>query len=301
MVRHAVAWLKNVQQHRRLGRELRQLRRPDTGRRRRADRVADRVGMLGLIAAGEAHSDAVKRGIDCLHSTQKADGTWHEEPFTGTGFPKVFYLKYHLYALYFPLMALARYATSEFEHAFSAESDLTMAGYIVKKKLTRKKRFPLVLMLEPLHACNLTCTGCGRIREYETTIKQKLTVEECLRLGRRVRRADRVDLRRRADDLSADRRAGRADHPQAQAHLPLHQRHVHRKRLHEFRPTSRFFFNVHLDGLEKTHDLAVEREGVFRPAVEGIKAAKEAGFLVCTNTTIYKETDIAEIDDCSPT
>src|SRR5204862_7315883 len=56
----------------------------------------------------------------------------------------------------------------------------SMAGYIVKKKITRAKRFPLVLMLEPLHACNLTCTGCGRIREYSQTIKEKLSVEECL-------------------------------------------------------------------------------------------------------------------------
>src|SRR5207237_4069001 len=68
------------------------------------------------------------------------------------------------------------------------------------------------------------------------------------------------------------------------------------KRLHLFRPTSRFFFNVHLDGLEETHDKAVERKGVFKAAVEGIKAAKQAGFLVCTNTTVYKETDMAEID-----
>src|SRR5205823_4715486 len=69
-----------------------------------------------------------------------------------------------------------------------------------------------------------------------------------------------------------------------------------RKRLHEFRATSRFFFNVHLDGLEETHDRAVEREGVFRAAVDGIRAAKDAGFLVCTNTTVYKETDLGEID-----
>ena len=55
-----------------------------------------------------------------------------------------------------------------------------MAGYMVKKKLKREKRFPLVMMLEPLHACNLTCTGCGRIREYESTIKEKLSIEECL-------------------------------------------------------------------------------------------------------------------------
>ena len=69
-----------------------------------------------------------------------------------------------------------------------------------------------------------------------------------------------------------------------------------KKKLHEFKPTDRFFFNVHLDGLEETHDLAVEREGVFKAAVEGIVAAKKAGFLVCTNTTIFKETDLGEID-----
>jgi hopanoid biosynthesis associated radical SAM protein HpnH len=70
-----------------------------------------------------------------------------------------------------------------------------------------------------------------------------------------------------------------------------------RKRLKEFHPTSRFFFNIHLDGLEKTHDICVERDGVFREAVEGIKAAKAAGFQVCTNTTIYKQTDLNEIDE----
>src|SRR3954451_4883510 len=56
----------------------------------------------------------------------------------------------------------------------------SMAGYIARKKITREKRFPLVLMLEPLHACNLTCTGCGRILEYKQSIKEKLSVAECL-------------------------------------------------------------------------------------------------------------------------
>jgi hopanoid biosynthesis associated radical SAM protein HpnH len=69
------------------------------------------------------------------------------------------------------------------------------------------------------------------------------------------------------------------------------------KRLGEFRPDRRFYFNVHLDGMEKTHDICVEREGVFRAAVEGIKAAKAAGFQVCTNTTVYKETDMREIEE----
>jgi len=66
--------------------------------------------LLGLIAAGEAQGEAVAAGIDYLLATQDEDGDWQEEQFTGTGFPKVFYLKYHMYSLYFPLMALARYA-----------------------------------------------------------------------------------------------------------------------------------------------------------------------------------------------
>ena len=56
-----------------------------------------------------------------------------------------------------------------------------MAGYIAGKKIQRTKKFPMVLMLEPLHACNLTCTGCGRIREYKSTINESLTVAECWR------------------------------------------------------------------------------------------------------------------------
>src|SRR5476649_1575027 len=63
---------------------------------------------------------------------------------------------------------------------FPLSLTLDMAAYIAHKKIAQQKKFPLVLMLEPLHACNLTCTGCGRIREYETTIKQKLSVAECL-------------------------------------------------------------------------------------------------------------------------
>jgi hopanoid biosynthesis associated radical SAM protein HpnH len=171
-----------------------------------------------------------------------------------------------------------------------------MAGYIGRKKIAREKRFPLVLMLEPLHACNLTCTGCGRIREYSQSIKEKLSVEECLAsvdecgapivsicggepmIYPEIGRLARSILKRRK-------------------HIYLCTNGMFiQKRLHEFKPTSRFFFNVHLDGLEETHDRAVEREGVFRAAVEGIKAAKKAGFLVCTNTTVYKETDINEID-----
>jgi hopanoid biosynthesis associated radical SAM protein HpnH len=171
-----------------------------------------------------------------------------------------------------------------------------MASHIARNKLSGVKRFPLVLMLEPLHACNLTCTGCGRIREYAQTIKEKLSVEECLAS---------------VDECGAPIVSICGGEPLIYPELGAlvrgilrRRKHIYlctngmfiKKRLHEFRPTDRMFFNVHLDGLEKTHDLAVERQGVFKAAVEGIKAAKAAGFLVCTNTTIYKETDLAEID-----
>ena len=65
--------------------------------------------LMGLMAAGEVDSDSAGRGVQYLLEEQQADGTWDEPWFTGTGFPRVFYLKYHLYRIYFPLMALSRY------------------------------------------------------------------------------------------------------------------------------------------------------------------------------------------------
>ena len=172
----------------------------------------------------------------------------------------------------------------------------TMIGYIAKKKITRVPKFPLVLMLEPLHACNLTCTGCGRIREYEDTIKSKLSVEDCLAS---VDEAGAPIVSICGGEPMIYPEIGRLVREilKKRKHIYLCTNGMFiKKKLHEFKPTSRFFFNVHLDGMRETHDIAVEREGVFDIAVEGIKAAKAAGHLVCTNTTIYKETNLDEID-----
>jgi squalene-hopene/tetraprenyl-beta-curcumene cyclase len=68
--------------------------------------------LLGLVAAGRGQHPAVVRGIRYLIDTQRPDGSWHETEFTGTGFPRVFYLRYHLYPIYFPLLALARWAAA---------------------------------------------------------------------------------------------------------------------------------------------------------------------------------------------
>lgn len=158
------------------------------------------------------------------------------------------------------------------------------------------KRFPLVLMLEPLHACNLSCTGCGRIREYRDTMTQRLTLEQCLGAADECR-APVVSIAGGEPLL----------YPEIAAlveGLLARRRHIYlctnglllRKRLHEFRPHPRLFFNIHLDGLEQFHDRAVERPGVFREAIEAIKAAKAAGFKVSTNTTVYRDTDMGEIE-----
>jgi squalene-hopene/tetraprenyl-beta-curcumene cyclase len=64
---------------------------------------------MGLLAAGEVRQQAVAQGIQFLIQNQNAEGSWYEPEFTGTGFPKYFFIKYHMYQDYFPLMALARY------------------------------------------------------------------------------------------------------------------------------------------------------------------------------------------------
>jgi squalene-hopene/tetraprenyl-beta-curcumene cyclase len=111
LVRRAVAWLKRVQQPGGgWGETCRSYDEPALAGQGTPTASQSAWALLGLLAAGEERSQAVRDGIAYLLATQQPDGSWQEEQFTGTGFPKVFYLKYHMYSLYFPLMALARYA-----------------------------------------------------------------------------------------------------------------------------------------------------------------------------------------------
>ena len=110
MVRRAVAWLKKVQQaNGGWGESCHSYNDPRTAGQGPVTASQTAWALLGLLAAGEGNTAPVKNGIDYLVRIQGPDGNWKEDQFTGTGFPKVFYLKYHLYRLYFPLMALARY------------------------------------------------------------------------------------------------------------------------------------------------------------------------------------------------
>ncbi len=101
---------------------------------------------------------------------------------------------------------------------------IDLGRYMRAKKKAGEKYFPLVLMLEPLHACNLACIGCGRIVEYKDTIRDMMPLDEALHSARGSRRADRVDLRRRAVDVQAYRGAdARADRGSEASRHDLHQ------------------------------------------------------------------------------
>jgi hopanoid biosynthesis associated radical SAM protein HpnH len=178
-----------------------------------------------------------------------------------------------------------------------------MAMYMLRKKLSRTPKFPLVLMLEPLHACNLKCNGCGRIREYADTLGQRLSVEECLHAvtecgapivsicgGEPLLYPNIVEL---TDKIL---RLGK--------HIYLCTNGILlEEKLGDFvqlakknrRVKSRLYWNVHLDGTANVHDAIVEKPGVFNKAYHGIFAAKREGFRVYTNTTLYKTSSVDDI------
>src|SRR6201984_3848687 len=172
-----------------------------------------------------------------------------------------------------------------------------LAKYVASQRFRGTKKFPMVMMLELLHACNLTCTGCGRIREYKSTINEIMSVEQCL--------AASDECGSPIVSICGGEPMIYPEIGRLTSEILARKKHIYlctngmfiRKHLRDFTPTSRFFFNVHLDGLEKTHDICVERDGVFREAVEGIKAPKAAGFFVTCHTTIYQETEHEELAD----
>ncbi len=168
--------------------------------------------------------------------------------------------------------------------------------YIMKNGLNRVPRYPLVLMLEPTHLCNLACSGCGRIREYADTIQEMMSLEECLHSVDECPApivtitGGEPFLYPHINDL-VDGVLKRGKHIQFCTNGLLLE-----KALEQMQPHPNFTFNVHMDGLEETHDRLLERKGTYKIAIEGIKQAKAKGFRVCTNTTIFKDTDMVEME-----
>lgn len=171
---------------------------------------------------------------------------------------------------------------------------LTLAWYLLQNRLRGRHHFPLTMILEPLEKCNLTCEGCGRIREYQTVMDQVLTVEECLAAVAEcgapvVSIAGGEPLMHPQIDKVVEGIVGQRRFVYLCTNALLMKR-----ALRTLRPSPYFSFVVHLDGLRESHDRAVGRSGVFDVAINAIKMARHAGFRVCTNTTLYNGTQPQE-------
>jgi len=173
----------------------------------------------------------------------------------------------------------------------------TVATYVLGQKLRGRKRYPLVLMLEPLYRCNLACAGCGKIQYPKEVLRAQLSVEACLRAAEECG-APIVSIPG-GEPLM---------HPEIErivAGLVARRKYVYlctnalllEEKLPLFTPSKYLSFSVHLDGLEPEHDLAVCREGTYRKAVRAIEAALSRGFRVTTNTTLFEGADPARTAD----
>src|SRR5262245_10894126 len=166
--------------------------------------------------------------------------------------------------------------------------ELRIGAYLLKQKLTGRKHYPLVLMLEPLFRCNLACAGCGKIDYPDAILNRRLSVQECL---------DAVD------ECGAPMVAIPGGEPlihkdigEIVKGIVARKKYVSlctnalllEKKLHLFEPSPYLFFSVHLDGLKHHHDKSVCMEGGFERAVEAIKAAKAKGFIVNINATVFE-------------
>lgn len=166
-----------------------------------------------------------------------------------------------------------------------------IVSYVLTQKLKGRKRYPLVLMLEPLFRCNLECAGCGKIQYPDHILKKRLTVEQCLQAA--------ADCGAPVVSLPGGEPLIHPEIEAIVAGLIKQGRYIFlctnaillKRKLDKFTPNKQLTFSVHLDGLEEEHDLAVCRDGVFQQAIDGVKEALRRGFRVTTNTTLFAGAD----------
>jgi|SRR6185369_16457976 hopanoid biosynthesis associated radical SAM protein HpnH len=167
----------------------------------------------------------------------------------------------------------------------------TVATYIMKQKLARRQRYPLVVMLEVLFRCNLACAGCGKIQYPAHILKRQLTPEECFKAVEESG-APIVNIPG-GEPLM---------HPQIGEivqGLIDRGKYVYvctnalllKEKLHLFKPSKYLTFTIHLDGERDHHDFAVAREGTYDIAIEAVKLLLEKGFRTTTNSTLFDGAD----------
>jgi hopanoid biosynthesis associated radical SAM protein HpnH len=167
----------------------------------------------------------------------------------------------------------------------------TVATYVLRQRWSGRKRYPLVLMLEPLFRCNLACAGCGKIQYPAHILKKQLTPEECFRA---------------AEECGAPMVSIPGGEPLLHPHigeivegLVARRKYIYlctnalllKEKLHLFKPSKYLSFSVHMDGQREHHDFSVCLEGGYDKAIEGIREAVSKGFRVTTNTTLFDGAD----------
>ena len=177
------------------------------------------------------------------------------------------------------------------------QQKLHVGAYLMKQRLKGNKRYPLVLMLEPLFRCNLACAGCGKIDYPDPILNKRLSVQECL---------DAVD------ECGAPMVAIPGGEPllhkeigEIVAGIVARKKYVIlctnalllEKKLHLFTPSPYLTFSIHLDGDREHHDKSVCQEGVFDKCLTAIRAAKDKGFRVNANATLFSNADPARMAD----
>ncbi len=166
----------------------------------------------------------------------------------------------------------------------------TMVGaYLMKQQLSGNKRYPLVLMLEPLFRCNLACNGCGKIDYPDDILNQRLSIAECLEA---------------VDECGAPVVSIAGGEPLLHRDMPTIVREMIKrkkfvylctnallmeKKMDDYEPSPYFVWSVHLDGDQEMHDRSVCQEGVYDRCVAAIKVAKERGFRVNINCTLFND------------
>lgn len=163
----------------------------------------------------------------------------------------------------------------------------TVASYVLSQKIKGNKRYPLVLMLEPLYRCNLSCAGCGKIQYPPHILKQSMSVEDALAAvdecpAPMVSIPGGEPLLHPEIDKIVEGLIARKKYIYLCTNALLLE-----KKIDMFKPSKYLTFSVHMDGLEEEHDFAVCREGTYKTAVGGIKEAVKRGFRVTTNTTLF--------------
>ena len=162
-----------------------------------------------------------------------------------------------------------------------------MGWYLMRQRLARREKFPLIVELEPLFQCNLACSGCGKIQHPEHELRRRMPVEQAIGA-----------IEESGAPMVSIAGGEPLIHPEIHviaAELMKRKKFVYlctnalllEKKLENFKPSPYFAWAVHMDGLRERHDASVEREGVFDKAVSAIRAAKAAGFRVTTNTTFF--------------